>query len=62
MTVERIYTRPAAGAAQLEHTQVSVLAGAGIEGDRYFGCLRQCGVELCELCLGLGAAPPHAEA
>lgn len=37
MTVERIYTRPAEGAAQREHAQVSVVAGAGIEGDRYFG-------------------------
>ena len=37
MSVERIYTRPVAGAAQLEQAQVSVVAGAGIEGDRYFG-------------------------
>lgn len=37
MTVERICTRPGAGAAQQEHAQVRVLAGAGIEGDRYFG-------------------------
>lgn len=62
MTVERICTRPGAGAAQQEHAQVRVVAGAGIEGDRYVGGRRQRGVELCELCLGLGAAPPHAEA
>lgn len=37
MTVERIYIRQAPGGAQFEHESVTVAAGAGIEGDRYFG-------------------------
>jgi MOSC domain-containing protein YiiM len=36
MTVERIFTRPASGAAQVEHRSAKVVAGAGIRGDRYF--------------------------
>ena len=37
MTVERIFTRSTSGAGSTEHTSVQVTAGAGIEGDRYFG-------------------------
>jgi MOSC domain-containing protein YiiM len=37
VTVERIFTRNASGAGSTEHTSVQVTAGAGIEGDRYFG-------------------------
>ncbi len=36
MTVERIFTRPPSAVSQLEHDRVNVVAGAGIEGDRYF--------------------------
>lgn len=36
MTVERIFTRPPSSKTQLEHARVTVVAGAGIEGDRYF--------------------------
>lgn len=36
MTVERIFTRPPSGGMQVEHQQAAVVAGAGIEGDRYF--------------------------
>lgn len=36
MTVEKVFTRPPSGGAQLEHQRVTVVAGAGIEGDRYF--------------------------
>jgi len=34
--VERIFTRAASGGSQTEHQTVRVVAGAGIEGDRYF--------------------------
>ena len=37
MTIERIFTRPPSGGAQTEHERVRVVAGSGIEGDRYFG-------------------------
>jgi MOSC domain-containing protein YiiM len=37
VTVERIFTRTTSGARPTEHTSVQVTAGAGIEGDRYFG-------------------------
>lgn len=37
MTVERILTRPHSGAPQVEHQRVRIVAGCGIEGDRYFG-------------------------
>jgi MOSC domain-containing protein YiiM len=37
MAIERIYTRAVSGGAQHEHRRVRVVAGAGIEGDRYFG-------------------------
>jgi MOSC domain-containing protein YiiM len=36
MTVERIFIVPIAGAPQRECESVAVVAGAGIEGDRYF--------------------------
>jgi MOSC domain-containing protein YiiM len=37
MSIERIFTRAPAGGPQLEHQRISVTAGAGIDGDRYFG-------------------------
>jgi MOSC domain-containing protein YiiM len=37
MTIERIFIRRAPGGPQFECDQVLVVAGAGIEGDRYFG-------------------------
>ena len=36
MTVERIYTRKRPGGPQTSHERVQIVAGAGIEGDRYF--------------------------
>ena len=36
MTVERIFTRAASADSPNEHPTVRVVAGAGIEGDRYF--------------------------
>ena len=36
MTVERIFTRPTPGSLQNEHKAVRIVAGSGIEGDRYF--------------------------
>ena len=38
MFVERIFTRLTRGAAKVEHQRVRVVAGSGIEGDRYFDC------------------------
>ena len=37
MTVERIFIGPAAGEPQRECEAIVVVAGSGIEGDRYFG-------------------------
>lgn len=37
MTVGRIYTSPTPGGRQLEQESIRVVAGSGIEGDRYFG-------------------------
>ena len=37
MTVERIFTRLSNGEPLAEQTRVRVVAGKGIEGDRYFG-------------------------
>jgi MOSC domain-containing protein YiiM len=37
MKVERIFTRRSDGEAQTEQTRIRVVAGKGIEGDRYFG-------------------------
>lgn len=36
MNIERIFLAPEPGGALLEMTHIRVLAGAGIEGDRYF--------------------------
>ena len=36
MKIERIFTRATPGGAQSEAEQVNVVAGQGIEGDRYF--------------------------
>lgn len=36
MTIERIYISPTRGQSQTECTQVEVVAGKGIVGDRYF--------------------------
>jgi len=36
MSIERIFIRPAGGGATVEQRSVRVVAGAGIEGDRYF--------------------------
>lgn len=38
MIVERIFIRPITASAQIECEQVVVVAGQGIEGDRYFAC------------------------
>jgi len=37
MTIERIFIGPAAGEPQVECESIVVVAGSGIEGDRYFG-------------------------
>jgi len=37
MTVERIYLREGEGGPMLQRLRVAVVAGHGIEGDRYFG-------------------------
>ena len=36
MSIERIFIRPRGGNTTIEQTSVRVVAGAGIEGDRYF--------------------------
>ena len=36
VSVERIYTRKRPGGPQTSHERVQIVAGAGIEGDRYF--------------------------
>jgi MOSC domain-containing protein YiiM len=36
MNIEQIYTSPSEGGALVERTYVTVVAGKGIEGDRYF--------------------------
>ncbi|HSW03921.1 MOSC domain-containing protein [Aquabacterium sp.] len=36
MSIERIFTKPPSAQGQQEHEQVLVIAGAGIEGDRYY--------------------------
>ena len=35
MTIERIFTCTGPGSPQTEHTSVRIVAGAGIQGDRY---------------------------
>ncbi len=37
MTIEHIFTCPPDSTSQVEHQSVRVVAGAGIEGDRYYG-------------------------
>ena len=37
MSVERIFTRSGDGEPQLDQARVRIVAGKGIEGDRYFG-------------------------
>ncbi len=37
MTIEHIFTCPSGSTTQVEHQSVRVVAGAGIEGDRYYG-------------------------
>lgn len=37
MTIERIFIGPASGQPQVECESIVVVAGSGIEGDRYFG-------------------------
>lgn len=37
MTIEHIFTCPPGSTTQVEHQSVRVVAGAGIEGDRYYG-------------------------
>ena len=36
MSIERIFIRPSGGSPTLERKSIRVVAGAGIEGDRYF--------------------------
>ena len=36
MTIERIYLAPAPGGALVEQSEIRVVAGAGIDGDRYY--------------------------
>ena len=36
MGIERIFTRPQGGGGQVEHKTVLVVAGAGVQGDRYY--------------------------
>ena len=43
MTVERIFVAGRPGEAQLEVRSINVVAGAGIEGDRYFGAKEEPG-------------------
>lgn len=38
MTIEHLFIRPPAGGPQVPLTRAAVVAGAGIQGDRYFGC------------------------
>ncbi len=38
MIVERIFIRPITDSAQIECERIVVVAGQGIEGDRYYGC------------------------
>lgn len=36
--IEKLFTRAPSGGPMIEHQTVRVVAGAGIEGDRYFDC------------------------
>ncbi len=46
MKVERLYLSAGAQSLQIEQESVRVVAGAGIEGDRYFGCQDEPGQNL----------------
>jgi len=46
MKVERIFTSQMPGGPQIEHESVRVVAGSGIEGDRYFGLHNEPGQNL----------------
>ena len=46
MAIERIYVSPVKGGLQVEQAAVAVVAGFGIEGDRYFGCADEPGQSL----------------
>ena len=46
MKVERIFTSPQPGGPQIEQERVRVVAGSGIEGDRYFGRHEETGQNL----------------
>ena len=46
MKVERIFTAAKSGEVQVEHQSVRVIAGSGIEGDRYFGLRNEPGQNL----------------
>jgi MOSC domain-containing protein YiiM len=43
MTIERIFVAPAPGGALVDVPRIYVVAGAGIEGDRYFDAKRERG-------------------
>lgn len=46
MTIEHLFIRPPGGGPQQTLTSASVVAGAGIEGDRYFGAQDEPGQNL----------------
>ena len=46
MHVEHIFTSPQPGGEQVEQASIRVVAGAGIEGDRYFGRAEEPGQNL----------------
>ena len=46
MKVERIFTSSKSGEAQVEQQSIRVIAGSGIEGDRYFGLHNEPGQNL----------------
>jgi len=46
MTVERLYTRAPTATGQQRHDRISVVAGAGIEGDRYYAAQDEPGQNL----------------
>ena len=43
MNIEHIFIRPPGGQPSVERQSVRIIAGAGIEGDRYFGVLDEPG-------------------
>jgi MOSC domain-containing protein YiiM len=46
MAIERIFVSPTKGGLQVEQAAVTVVAGFGIEGDRYYGCADEPGQSL----------------